>query len=257
MVNIVKTWFDLTAKSVETVTRLGTDVARTVTSLPLPVTPDGLAAWRHATAAYLRDLLEIPEAMTNGHLPPQALDAVNVMRTLVAADPDQDLDDAELVRRRFQELLQRSQDVSDDPGEPAFLDVVAQLTPDEARIVRYIAREEPLPVMDLYAVSVVGRGSRLVLAKQSMVPQRAGCAHPDRGDAYMQNLLRLGLIDFTPNEVDDETEYQLIQGATAYAAATREMRHDRTVRPRARRGSIVLTPFGRRFVDVCLGIDEA
>jgi hypothetical protein len=252
VVDVFRSWWDLTSRSVTTLTRLGTDVVRNVVTLPPPVTPHGLAAWREATATYLRELLDIPEALTDGHLPPQAVDAVNVMRTLMAPEVASDVDDGTLVRERFQRLLERSIDVQDDPGEPAFLDVVAQLTPDEARIVRYLARQAPVAVMDLFAVSLVGRGSRLVLPKQSMVAERAGCVHPEHGDAYLQNLVRLGLIAFTHDEIDDEAEYQLIEGATAYANAGRRLRQDRTVRPKGRRGSIVLTAFGHRFVAICL-----
>lgn len=260
--DIVRAWWGLTTTSAATAARLGgtmaragTEVVRTVAALPLPVTPEALDAWRTTTARYLRTLLDIPDEIANGHLPAHAVDAVMVVRTLMASTDGTDPDDAALVRDRFRQLLDRSADVADDPGEPAFLDIVAQLTPDEARMVRYLAANGAVAALDLVAHPVVGRHQRVVLRHQTMLAERAGCARPDRSEVYLQNLARLGLLEVVDDPIEDETEYQLIEGTPAYAAATRAGRGDRSVRLRGRRGSIVLTPLGRRFVALCLGED--
>lgn len=249
---VTRTIVDTTARSIALATEIGATALRGAVGV---VPPELVEQVRRALAEPLQALLDVPglvQETTGLPIPRQAIDTANVMRTLVAPDAD-DATDAELVRRRFDELIDRSSQVDDDAGLPAFLEVVAQLTPDEARILRLLGDGGPVPVMDLEAVSIVGRGTRTVLSRQTMVGDRAGCAHPEDVDTHLANLARLGIVEFRDDELEDHPDYQLIMGTEAYRGASRRYREDRLWRARGRRGSLHLTPFGARFLAICTG----
>lgn len=249
---VTRTVIETTARGIALATDASTIALRGAAAVMPPEVVDQV---RRAIAEPLQALLDIPGAVqqtTGLPIPRQALDTANVMRTLVAPDAD-DATDADLVRRRFDELIERSTHVGDDAGLPAFLEVVAQLTPDEARILRLLADEGPAPAVDLEAVSLVGRGSRTVLAHQTMVADRAGCIAPEEVATYLANLQRLGIVEHRDDELEGHADYQLIVGTPDYRAAARRYREDRLWRARARRGSLHLSAFGTHFVAVCMG----
>ena len=249
---LTRTVADATARSLALATEVSTMAVRGALGA---VPPEVVEQLRQALAEPLQVLLDIPgvvQETTGLPIPRQALDTANVMRTLVAPDAE-DASDSELVRRRFDELLERSTQVGDDAGLPAFLEVVAQLTPDEARILRLLGDTGPAPVIDLEAVSIVGRGSRTLLARQTMVADRAGCSHPEDVDTYLANLARLGIVEFTDDDLEGHDDYQLIVGTEAYRTAARRYRDDRLWRARGQRGAVRLTAFGQRFLSVCTG----
>lgn len=249
---LVRTAADTTAKGLALATEVGAVAVRGALGA---VPPEALEQLRRAVAEPLQALLDIPgvvQETTGLPIPRQALDTANVMRTLVAPDAE-DASDADLVRRRFDELIERSTRVGDDAGLPAFLEVVAQLTPDEARILRHLGDTGPAPVVDLQAVSIVGRGTRTVLPRQTMLADRAGCAHPEDVDAYLANLERLGIVEFRDEDLEGHEDYQLVIGTESYRSAARQYRDDRLWRARGLRGSVHLTAFGTRFLAVCTG----
>ena len=249
---LTRTVTDTTARGLALATEVSVVAVRGALGV---VPPEVVEQLRRSLAEPLQALLDIPgvvQETTGLPIPRQALDTAHVMRTLVAPDVD-DATDAELVRRRFDELIERSTRVGEDAGLPAFLEVVAQLTPDEARILRLLGDTGPAPVVDLEAVSIVGRGTRTVLPRQTMVAERAGCAHPDDADTYLANLERLGIVEYRDDELEGDEDYQLIIGTQAYRAAARAYRDDRLWRARGQRRSLHLTAFGRRFLTICTG----
>jgi hypothetical protein len=238
---VLRTAIDTTARGIALATEVSGIAMRGAVGA---ISPEVAEQLRRALAEPLNALFEIPGAVhqtTGLPIPQQALDTANVFRALVAPDVE-DATDGELVRRR-----------NDDPGMPAFLEIVTQLTPDEARILRHLADTGPAPVMDLEAVSLVGRGTRLLLAHQTMAAERAGCATPAQVDAYLANLVRLGILEYRDEELEGHHDYQLIVGTEPYRAAARRYREDRLWRARGRRGSIHFTTFGVQFVTTGLG----
>lgn len=246
---MTRIFVEATARGVALATEVSGLALRTVGSA---VPPELLERLRHALAEPLEALLDLPETVhstTGLPVPHQAVDTANVMRTLLASG--QDASDADLVRRRFTDLLERSTRVDDDAGLPAFLEVVAQLTPDEARLLRWLSDRGPAPVVDLEAVSLIGRGTRRVLTRQTIVADRAGCAAPENVDVYLANLERLGIVEVTDEVLDDHPDHQLVEGTEAYRDHVRRYREDRLWRPRARYRSLRLTRFGAPFLAVC------
>jgi Abortive infection alpha len=154
------------------------------------------------------------------------------------------------LRERGAELLRRSADVHDSEDvHPAYARILEVLAPDEARILRLLATSGAQPAVDVRAgLPMI---SELVAPGRSMIAAEAGCRHPDRVHAYLNNLNRLGLIWFSREPIRERLRYQVLEAQPEVVEALRKGgRTARTVRR-----SILLTPFGRDFCEVCLPLD--
>ena len=171
-----------------------------------------------------------------------------------AGEPPRADSSAEALRRRGEELLRRSADVAaEQDSHPAYMRILDVLAPDEARILRFLARGGPQPSVDVRAGLPLA--SELIAQGQTMIAEEAGCRYEDRVYAYLDNLHRLGLIWFSREPLRDAQRYLVLEAQPAVVGALQEGgRTARTVRR-----SVVLTPFGTDFCEACLplGADGA
>jgi Abortive infection alpha len=157
------------------------------------------------------------------------------------------------LRERGAELLRQSADVSyEEDFHPAYARILEVLAPDEARILRLLAKKGAQPSVDVRSgLPFVTAGSQLVAPGLTMIGAEAGCRHPDRLHAYLNNLYRLGLIWFSREPVREPTRYQVLEAQPEVTEALeRAGRFARTIRR-----SIHLTPFGSDFCQTCLPLD--
>jgi hypothetical protein len=168
-----------------------------------------------------------------------------------APPPAQHHSSAAELRERGAELLRRSADVHFvEDMHPAYERILGELTPDEARILRFLAKEGPQPTVDVRTNRPLGIGSELIEAGLSMIGRQAGVRHMGRTNAYLNNLFRLGLVWFSREEVEP-SRYQVVEvQPEVQAAMSRAGRAPKTIRR-----SIHLTPFGDDFCSTCLPLD--
>jgi hypothetical protein len=165
-----------------------------------------------------------------------------------------DGDDPPTLRDRGERLLQASADVHYEQGtHPAYERMLADLAPDEARILRMLARDGPQPAVDVRAGVAFVPGSRLVLQGFTMIGAEAGCRFVEQVPAYLNNLHRLGLIWFSRDAVRDRERYQVVEVQPPVLEALRSAgRFSHVVRR-----SIHLTPLGEDFCTTALPLDTA
>jgi hypothetical protein len=198
--------------------------------------------------AYLRDLLGVD---ANGSVPADA------------RVPDEPVVDAEVVdyeappstaelRERGAELLRRSAEVSsDDETHPAYSRILAELAPDEARILRLLVVEGPQPSVDVRSGGPIGMIKDELLAPGlNMIGMEAGVRHQERVKSHLNNLYRLGLIWFSREQLEDQARYQVLEAQPEVAEPIADAGRARTIRR-----SIHLTPFGLDFCRTCLPLD--
>jgi hypothetical protein len=159
---------------------------------------------------------------------------------------------SEELRARGAELLRRSADVHFvEDMHPAYERILGELAPDEARILRFLAREGPQPTVDVRTNRPLGIGSELIEAGLSMIGRQSGVRRLDRTNAYLNNLFRLGLVWFSREEVEPG-RYQVVEvQPEVQAAMAKAGRAPKTVRR-----SVHLTPFGEDFCEICLPQDH-
>jgi hypothetical protein len=154
----------------------------------------------------------------------------------------------EELRTRGAELLRRSSDVHFvEDTHPAYERILGELTPDEARILKFLYREGPQPTVDVRTNRPLGIGSELIEAGLSMIGRQSGVRNLNRTNAYLNNLFRLGLVWFSREETDP-SRYQVVEvQPEVQEAMSRAGRAPKTIRR-----SIHLTPFGEDFCQTCL-----
>jgi hypothetical protein len=160
--------------------------------------------------------------------------------------------DDEALRERWEDLVSLSTEVSVDEvdGHPAFADILTQLHPDEARILRVLASKGPQPAVDVRNWRPLGIGSHVVAPGLNMIGQHAGCLMVDRVPVYLSNLFRLGLIWFSRDAIPDIGPYQVLEAQPQVTEALKRAGRGTTVRR-----SVRLTPFGEQFCAATLPRD--
>jgi hypothetical protein len=145
-------------------------------------------------------------------------------------------------------LLVKSRDVLYEvDAHPAYERILADLAPDEGRVLRLMLLEGPQPAVDIRTGGPLGLlHSRLIAAGFTMIGARAGLRYKDRTPAYLNNLFRLGLIWFSRETLHDHLAYQVLEAQPDVLGAMHAVRFPRVVRR-----SIHLTPFGEDFCRVC------
>ena len=153
------------------------------------------------------------------------------------------------LRERGEDLLERSRDVwSDEEPHPAYVRIIDDLAPDEARILVHMLRSGPQPAVDVRNGGPIGMvSSSLVASGLTMIGARAGVRYGDEVPAYLNNLFRLGLVWFSSEQVEDPMDYQVLEAQPDVLSAMHSVRFPRLVRR-----SIHLTPFGINFCETCL-----
>ena len=154
------------------------------------------------------------------------------------------------LRERGAELLAQSADVGyTEAAHPAFARILDELAPDEARILRLLLSSGPQPSVDVRESKPLGIASGLIEGGLTMIGTEAGLRWPDRVQAYLNNLYRLGLIWFSREPLEDPLQYQVLEAQPEVLTAMGRSR-SKTIRR-----SIQLTPFGADFCEVCLPTD--
>lgn len=95
---------------------------------------------------------------------------------------------------------------------PCFVEIIKQLCPDEARILKYIfncGQQKPIPVISVKVTNEEMHASLPLVKKFSLVGEDAHCEVPDNTPAYLDNICRLGLIESPPLEyIADKSIYE-------------------------------------------------
>jgi Abortive infection alpha len=229
-----------------------------------------LSVWWHTTEWAVRTSLGVPRRAVRLALDPErVLDRARDLHGAVAGrapGPREDRADAPdaaqngtsngyhaavaaTLREEGEELLRRSRDVRyEEVSHPAYERMLAELAPDEGRILRLLVHEGPQPAVDVRTGGPVGIvRSRLIAPGLSMIGARAGCRYVERVPSYLNNLFRLGLVWFSRETLRDPRRYQVLEAQPDVLEAIGSVRYAKIVRR-----SIHLTPFGEDSCRVAL-----
>ncbi|MFM4843488.1 DUF4393 domain-containing protein [Aeromonas caviae] len=164
----------------------------------------------------------------------------------------------ESLREMYANLLAASMDTRTAQGaHPAFVEIIKQLTPDEARLLKYFAVPRPLPLVSVrreYKVETeTERGGYDLLTNFSLFGWEAGCDYPEETPTYLDNLCRLGLADIpalyeytTPNVYDALENHPKVEAFNTGFESNGKFRIEIT------RGGLRMTALGRLFCNTCV-----
>jgi hypothetical protein len=169
------------------------------------------------------------------------------------------------LRDLYANLLATAMDADTAPtAHPAFVEIMAQLTPDEAKLLAHFADcpAERLAFVNLRAEIVpgegelAGQGGTDVVRRFSIIGEQADCAFPELTTTYLDNVQRLGLLDLDDSawwtgEVAEAVYAELEQHPRIRALST-QIEDTPGRRPRTDRGLMRITTLGRQFMAACI-----
>ncbi len=107
--------------------------------------------------------------------------------------------DNEELRNMYANLLAQSMNVITKTGvHPSFVEIIKQMCPDEAKILRYMSSNKTVPIISLRHENKSGEGY-YIIDNFSNIGELAGCDNPLEINMYFTNLIRLGLLLKAPS----------------------------------------------------------
>jgi len=153
--------------------------------------------------------------------------------------------DSEELRELYANLLASSMNVDKKSDvHPAFVDIIKQLAPDEAKLLRSFSYQHVIPLVKIRQKSLDGKGFT-VLEKYHLNIPNGVLEMPQNTPVYIENLMRLQLIEI-PADTHYTTEslYTPLETHMVFVGVPSEsITYDRKI--------INVTPFGKQFVRIC------
>lgn len=158
----------------------------------------------------------------------------------------------------YANLLASAMDKSSAEGaHPAFVEIIKQLTADEAKIVALFVRNMALPIISLkyqYRKGIEGKkGGLAVITNYSHLGIIAGCEYPHLTPTYLDNICRLGLAEipvffkYTTRGI-----YEPLEQAPEIQARKLEIEKNPEIEARIERKGLLITEMGKQFSRICL-----
>jgi Abortive infection alpha len=170
------------------------------------------------------------------------------------------------IRNMFEALLLTSMDSrTAKNAHPAFVEIIKQITSDEAKIVKYLAiaqfdRDITIfsPIVDVMIFKKEVNLASIYRKNESYIPEDSGCAHIDLGPQYIENLVRLGIIEI-PHGVSfvDKKFYQELEVWFDDLKLNTKLDNFSDSELRIAKKAIALTSFGRQFTQATILLPTA
>jgi hypothetical protein len=136
-------------------------------------------------------------------------------------------------------------------AHPAFVDIIKNLSPDEARFMVIFSRVEFFPFVDL-----IWHDANRVRVAHKNVTNVSGffsCDHPELVPSYLDNLQRLGLIGIPQLEqLADDSIYTHIENMPYVKDFMKQGPDQQDYSPQVRKRVARITSFGTHFAAACI-----
>ena len=183
---------------------------------------------------------------------PKAHIAVPALEALRYLGEDPDLSEL------YANLLATSMDAATTyRAHPAFVEIIKNMSPDEARMMRFVADGNPQALINIKVTLKGGIAFSIACRHVSLIGVKAGCQHVGLAANYVDNLVRLGLVEIPEGRrLSSDDAYQEIEEHTTLKEILDELNVGETHSVELLREKMNLTDFGQQFVQSCV-IDKA
>jgi hypothetical protein len=173
----------------------------------------------------------------------------------------------EVLRDLYANLLATSLDTETcQNAHPAFVEMIKNMSPDEARIMRLFSMaDSALPIIEIRAHDKEeAKGYRVIHRCFSLIGREAGCTLPNLTAVYLDNLVRLGLLETRksigaggPVLAGSDIYEPLEDEAVRAFSEPRNLLEEHGGRLEFLRGFVGLTDLGQQFCRACVIEKEA
>jgi hypothetical protein len=124
------------------------------------------------------------------------------------------------LRDMFANLLATAMDIDTAMlAHPSFVEILKQLSPDEARMLRALANTGDVALVELRRIQAGKPGWKVVARNQTLLDEIAECTVPNLSAAYVDNLCRLGICHSPAGiQLIDNDPYASLEGHPNFAA---------------------------------------
>ncbi|MCP3129454.1 DUF4393 domain-containing protein [Shewanella sp. KJ2020] len=211
----------------------------------------------HAITSVLRMTAEsltfLPPEQISFDRPRVALQALNEVKFAINEDE---------IQRLFSNLISASLDKrTSGNAHPAYIEIIKQLQPDEAKILRFMFNKEQhrkghAPTIDVVQENLDGKHFRMAstTAEVNLICEDAYCDNPESSVMYFSNLKRLGLLSATSGTSFSKEEHERIFLSDKVKEICSVNSHLEKVSYKS--GQYSFTDFGRGFANSCIGINS-
>ncbi|MCF5512211.1 DUF4393 domain-containing protein, partial [Pseudomonas sp. PA-3-6H] len=146
-------------------------------------------------------------------------------------------------------------------AHPAFVEIIKQLTPDEAKLIPLLIQERALPLLTIrssYIVPIDGRsGSKDIVSNYSTLGREVQVEHLDMMPSYLSNICRLGLAEI-PNGIFYTSPgiYDALESSPFVLEWKRRIEKDKDFECKLARRMLKPTPLGELFARICTDTTE-
>ena len=136
-------------------------------------------------------------------------------------------------------------------AHPGFVEIISQLSPDEAKIIQYLKGKDDIQYAEIRAYVKSGQGYNTLLPKSTLIPFYVKLDFPKNIHAYYSNLIRLGILEDKSgtyriaNNVYDEISEKYIFDYY------KKLVPDHFKKIEIEKSYYEVTPFGKLFISAC------
>ena len=162
---------------------------------------------------------------------------------------------AEELRELYANLLAASMDLkTTSMAHPSFVEIIKELTPDEAKLVRHMSTLGRRPILTIQAANLEdGKGKNDILVNFSVLGEGAGCEYPNMTPSYLDNLARQGLISVRYDvQYTAPDAYEILENHAIVLEVMRLIDEKEGFKSNTERGAVVVSEFGKQFIKTCV-----
>ncbi|UJR54985.1 DUF4393 domain-containing protein [Dickeya zeae] len=138
-------------------------------------------------------------------------------------------------------------------AHPSFVEIIKQLTPDEAKIISLFKKKESVILINLLVINKISGYVKPLVKNFSCFNFWECLDFPDLSFSYIDNLCRLGLLEIPEFTSLDKTEgYNYLQNHDFIKNKKKEIELKVNDEFLFENGMIMATSFGRQFISACV-----
>lgn len=138
-------------------------------------------------------------------------------------------------------------------AHPSFANMIERLSPDEARIIKYLKGKEDIQYCDFRGKAKNGNGYNTIREHLTLVPQEVKLDFPDNTNAYLANLASMGILfDMDGTYRIDQTIYDKIKEQYNFEQYKTQLVPNIFKDIVTNNSYYKITDFGKLFIKACI-----
>lgn len=138
-------------------------------------------------------------------------------------------------------------------AHPAFISIIERLSPDEARIIKYLKGKEDIQYCDFRGNVKNGNGYNTIIEHATLIPQEVHLAFPKNVNAYLANFVSLGILfDMVGTYRIDQAIYNKIKEFYGFEKLKTQLAPNVFKEVVANNSYYKVTDFGKLFIQACI-----